>query len=66
MTKQEILQQEEMLYEEYREQYEGESLTVLVDKLNQLERTVGSDQIEIQAIKDVISTMECDMNVFEQ
>ena len=55
-----------MLYEEYREQYEGESLTVLVDKLNQLERTVGSDQIEIQAIKDVISTMECDMNVFEQ
>ena len=66
MTKQEILEMEEARYQEFCEQYKDESLTVLVDRLNQLERTVGSDQIEIQAIKDTIETMDCDMNPYAE
>ena len=63
MTKAEVLA-EEMRYEEYREQYSSESLTVLVDKVHKLEETPGSDVIEIKAIRDVIATMDCDMNPY--
>lgn len=66
MTKQEIIEMEEALLEEYKEEYQGQSLTVLVDELNSLERTVGSDTIRIQAIKEVISTMDCDMNPYSE
>ncbi len=66
MTKAEIIEQEEIRYEEFYEQYQGDSLASLVERRDELERTVGSDLVELRAIKDVIATMECDMNIFSE
>jgi len=56
--------EDEVRYEGFIEQYEGVSLCVLADRLSELERTPGADLMEIKAIKDTMSVMDCDMNPY--
>ena len=66
MTKRELeAAQENGTFEEYLQKYEGVSLSVLIDKLNELEEMPGSDELEIEALKQLIKDMSCDMNPFQ-
>ena len=64
MSKDEILEQEEERYQEFLEQYEGTSLCVMTERLNELEETPGADLVEIAAIRDLLKDMNCDMNPY--
>lgn len=67
MTKKEKIEEnEEIRYEEYRDEYQGRSLSVLVDRLNELNRAPGSDLVEIQAIKDLLSEMDSEVDPYAE
>lgn len=67
MTKKEKNQiEEEQRYEDFIEEYEGLSMSVLVDKLNALDRTPGADMIEMQAIKDLLSKMDSEVDPYAE
>ncbi len=67
MTKKERNQmEEEQRYEGFIEEYEGLSMSVLVDKLNALDRTPGADMIEMQAIKELLSKMDSEVDPYAE
>ena len=57
-------QEDELRYEDFLEQYRGNSLHVLVEKREELRSTVGSDPVELQAVLDLIEESQCDMDMF--
>ncbi len=67
MTKKEKEQlEEEARYEAYTEQYQGCSMSILVDRLNALNRTPGSDLVEIQAIQDLLAEMDSEVDPYAE
>ncbi|MBP5399602.1 MAG: hypothetical protein J6Y53_04210 [Alphaproteobacteria bacterium] len=60
-----IFVEEEVLYQEYYEKYQGLSLVALVDRKRELQSVVGSDPVEIRALNDLINETQCDMDPYE-
>ena len=59
-----VFVEEEVLYQEYYEKYQGLSLVALVDRKRELQNVVGSDPIELQALSDLINETQCDMDPY--
>lgn len=65
MTKKQKNELEDQLrYDDYYEQYEGLSLHILVERRRELKDTPGSDIMELEAIQDIINTMDCDLDPY--
>lgn len=52
------------VYEEYCEEYSSYSIVELTDKLKLLEEQPDDNLVEIKAIRDVLSKMDFDYNVY--